>query len=95
MRNSHGQRNSKKVNWENMGGQDPNMTNGTTFHLGKDGQIRNSQGQVIDLRDSRDFGKTKPNNHGKRTHISNQQMLNNFKDSRKKRKSKGDNLPLK
>ena len=66
------------------------MISGTTFHKGKDGQIRNNQGQVIDLGDSRDFDKA-IRNKGKKMHISNQQMFDDMKETLNKRKSNKNN----
>ena len=81
MSNSNRNANSlEKVNWKNSGEKEEGEKDprGVTFHLGKDGRIRDSQGQVIDLRDSKDFGKdadqSKPK---KKPHISNQDMMKN------------------
>ena len=64
--------------------------------MGQDGQFRDSQGRILDLRDSGDFGKGNsfgPNQHKKTPHLSNQEILNRHK----KRAKKGlkNNLPVK
>jgi hypothetical protein len=70
-----------------------NGIQGTTFYRGKDGRIRNSQGQVIDLRDSGDFGKGKPGKKIKKTsHISNKDMMDHHNQNRN---SKISGLPVK
>jgi predicted HicB family RNase H-like nuclease len=65
---------------------------GTSFHMGMDGIIRNSEGRVIDLRDSGDFGNNLNKKKKKSSHISNQDILNN-RNKNTKRGSKG--FPLK